>query len=414
MSTGLDLSPVPLSERTASVLDVALLFAGANIVTTTLVTGGALGTSHPWREVLLTVGVGILVGTLPIALLARLGPRYGLPSMVLLRSVFGTLGAAGVSLILVLTNFAWIALNNVIAASALEGLVGGRAIGWSLLVGLLAIAVAALGPRSMALFDRVAVPLMALIGALLTLRLLQVDRGTATLGFDTGAGFFSGLDLIVGYQVSWSLMFADYTRFQSRERSASLSVLLGLCLTSSWLMLVGARSAQLGGGSDPTDMILGLGLPAIALIIVALSTITTNFVNLFISGLALRNLWPGAPERGTILAVGAIGTALGLASPGLLDSYAGYMGLLGTLFLPLVAITLVHFSGRQAPSFEHTLDPPALRFSAIVAWALGVITYQTVSRVWPEVGATIPTLVVSALAYRLSVPIAWPGSRSIR
>lgn len=408
MDAGLDLEPIPAERRTAGVLDVALLFAGANIVTTTLVTGGALGVATDSRTAVLVVGAGILVGTGPIAVLARLGPRYGLPSMVLLRSVFGRRGASGVSALLVVTNFAWIALNNVIAARSLAGLVGGRVDLWSVLVGAIAVAVALAGPRAMALFDRVAVPLMGLIGVGLTWRLfLRATEGALAQSAASVApslGFLSGLDLVAGYQISWSLMFADYTRYQSREAPASLAVLLGLSISSAWLMLVGARAAQLGGGADPTEMVLGLGLPVGALLVVALSTITTNFVNLYLSSLALRTLVPRAPARPTVLLVGVVGTAFGLLEPELLERYGAFMSLLGTLLLPIVAVTLVHFFLLGTSARSGSVDPqhpPELRFAALGAWLLGVATYQLCLRSLPDLGATVPTLLVAGASYAL-------------
>src|SRR5688572_5794974 len=114
MDSGLDLRPVPLEERRASTLDVLLVFAGANIVTTTLVTGGSIATAFSWPQTMLVIVAGTLGGTALVALLATLGPRHALPTMVLLRRPFGDGGAVLVSLLLVLTNFAWIALNNVI------------------------------------------------------------------------------------------------------------------------------------------------------------------------------------------------------------------------------------------------------------------------------------------------------------
>ena len=136
MDSGLDLGPVPLERRTASVLDVLLVFAGANIVTTTLVTGGSVGNAFSWPRTVLVIVVGTLAGVALLALLARrLGPRFGLPTMVLLRQPFGDRGAEAISFLLLITNFAWIALNNVIAARALAGIVLGSARSWSVLGG---------------------------------------------------------------------------------------------------------------------------------------------------------------------------------------------------------------------------------------------------------------------------------------
>ncbi len=395
METGLDLAPVPEARRSSSIADVALLFAGANVVATTLVTGGALGVQASPGRTLTIVLLGVALGTAPLAVLARLGPRSGLPSMVLLRQPFGSAGAAAISLLLIVTNFAWIALNNVIAASALARLVGGPESGWSLLMGGLAVILALAGPRAMAMFDRFAVPAMAVLGGSLTLALLRGGGGPAVAPPPTEIGVLAGLDLVAGYQVSWSLMFADYTRFQRREGQASTSVFLGLSLSSAWLMLVGAAAARAGGGADPTAMILGLGLPAVALLVVALSTLTTNFVNLYLSSLALKNLAPRARGGWVVVGLGAVGTGFGLLSPGLLDRYAIFMGYLGTLLLPIVAITLVHFFvGARRPS-----PAGAVRPAAVMAWAIGVVVYQAVSRLWPVFGATIPTLIAAGVAY---------------
>jgi purine-cytosine permease-like protein len=130
----------------------------------------------------------------------------------------------------------------------------------------------------------------------------------------------------------------------------------------------------------------------------ALSTITTNFVNLYLSALAVRNLWHTAPPRPTVLLVGAIGTLFGLLSPNLLDQYAGFMGWIGTSFLPIAAITVVHFFVLHRGT---TMEARPWSVAAILAWSAGVATYQAVAHLAPRFGATVPTLVVTALSYWL-------------
>lgn len=398
MQTGLDLDPVPQAKRTASTLDVLLLFAGANIVTTTLVTGGSLAPAFSFGQAALIVGLGMVIGTVPLAVLARLGPRFGLPSMVVLRHPFGTSGAALISLLLIVTNFAWIAVNNVIAAEAMAELTDQPQALWSVVVGAVAIGVALFGPRAMALFDRFAVPLLLLVGIALTVQLFSVEgRAALARAGDGSLPLLAGLDLVAGYQVSWSLMFADYTRFQAREGMASRSVFFGLTLSSAWLMLVGAGAGLAGGGNSPTAMIMGLGLPVYALLLMALSTITTNFVNIYLSSLALKNLWPGAPQRLTVLVMGGVGTALGLASPHLLDRYTGFMVWIATLLLPIVAIVLVHFfTGRKV---EDPADTKRLVLPGIIAWGLGALAYLGFQNLDWGLGATLPALVVTAGGY---------------
>lgn len=400
MQTGLDLAPVPQENRTSSTLDVLLLFAGANIVTTTLVTGGSLAPAFSFGQAALIVGLGMVIGTVPLAVLARLGPRFGLPSMVVLRHPFGTSGAALISALLIVTNFAWIAVNNVIAAEAMAELTEQPQALWSIVVGAVAIGVALFGPRAMALFDRFAVPLLLLVGIALTVQLFSVEgRAALARAGDGSLPLLAGLDLVAGYQVSWSLMFADYTRFQAREGMASRSVFFGLTLSSAWLMLVGAGAGLASGGNSPTAMIMGLGLPVYALLLMALSTITTNFVNIYLSSLALKNLWTGAPQRLTVLVMGGIGTALGLASPHLLDRYTGFMVWIATLLLPIVAIVLVHFfTGRKV---EDPADTKRLVLPGVIAWGLGAVAYLGFQSLDWGLGATLPALAVTAGGYWL-------------
>ena len=113
------------------------------------------------------VGVGGLAGSLLIAALAELGPRLGVPSVIAARAALGLRGAGLVAVLLYATNFAWIAVNNVIAASACAQVAGrpgvaarlGRRPGRSL-----STLIVAGGPRLVALADRLAVPLLLLVG----------------------------------------------------------------------------------------------------------------------------------------------------------------------------------------------------------------------------------------------------------
>ena len=398
MDSGLDLGPVPQDRRTASVLDVLLVFAGANIVTTTLVTGGAVANAFSWPSTVLVIVVGTLAGVALFALLARLGPRFGLPTMVLLRQPFGNRGAEAISFLLLVTNFAWIALNNVIAARALADIVPGDARLWSVLVGAVAVVVTLYGPRAMAIFNRAAVPLLLIVGVALTVVIVGAGMGRLDRPGDGSMSLLGGFDVVIGYQVSWSLMFADYTRFQRREGGAALAVFLGLALSSLWLVGLGAAAARIGGANDPTAMILGAGLPISALLLMALSTITTNFVNLYLSALAVRNLWPRAPPRPTVLVVGVIGTLFGLLSPNLLDQYAAFMGWIGTGFLPIAAIAVVHFFVLHRGA---TVEARAWSMPAVIAWIAGVALYQIATRFAPQAGATAPALLASGVTYWL-------------
>jgi NCS1 family nucleobase:cation symporter-1 len=103
-----DLGPVGLEQKTQSASDLFLIFAGANIVATTLQTGATLATAHGLGAALGLIAIGTGLGSAFVAVLAPLGSRLGVPSIVAARAVFGLRGAALVALLLYVTNFAWL------------------------------------------------------------------------------------------------------------------------------------------------------------------------------------------------------------------------------------------------------------------------------------------------------------------
>ena len=107
------------------------------------------------------VAVGSVAGAALVAALAPLGPRLRVPSVIAARPALGFVGAGLVAVVLYVTNFAWIALNNVIAASACArvgaawiGPAAGSQTAWAIALGLLATLVVWLGPRAVARADR--------------------------------------------------------------------------------------------------------------------------------------------------------------------------------------------------------------------------------------------------------------------
>jgi nucleobase:cation symporter-1, NCS1 family len=406
-----DLGPVPSAERTQSPVDLFLIFAGANIVTTTLQAGAALAAGGPTGSMALVVlGSGVVAGSLLVAALAPVGPRLGVPSIIAARAVFGLRGAGLVAALLYLTNFAWIAINNAVAASvaavAVDAPGANRLL--ALAMGLAATLVVSRGARAVWLADRVAVPAMAIVATLVTVALFQTAHVSSLTGQVHSApaqpkALMHGLDIVIGYQVSWILMFADFSRYSRSGRRSAAAVFLGLALTSLWLMPVGLVSARLAGSTDPGAMIAASGVGRWGALLVALATITTNFVNIYLSSLAWKSLVPRAGDQRVIWSIGLVGTALGLLSADLLERFGEMMYLLGSLLVPVGGVLVAHFLIVRRPvRVEDLYDrsgPLAQRggisLAGVGAWAAGIAAYH----VSGTIGSFLPSLSVSIFAY---------------
>jgi nucleobase:cation symporter-1, NCS1 family len=370
-------------------------------VATTLVTGASLLPAFSVREALVLIVVGTILGSALVAALAPVGSRLGVPSVVAARAALGRPGAAGLALVLYATNFAWIALNNVIAASACAGAWGGPASRgtWAAALGLLSTAVVALGPRAVGRADRVAVPLMVLAAGAMFWRCLQQPASAWAGTGDGSLPWIRGLDVVIAYQVSWILMFADYSRYTASGRRSALAVFLGLALTSLWFMPLGTLAAAVAGSPDPGAMIQALRLPAAGAVLMALGTLTTNFVNIYLSALAWRSVFPRSSEAVSVWSIGLVGTVLSLLSRAWLDRYGDLMLVLGGLLVPVGGILLARFFWMRDVLDVEALyhAPPRVGGPAAVAWTLGAAAYYAAS----ALGGTLPALAVSAVSYRL-------------
>lgn len=392
-----DLEPIPAEQKIQSSLDLFLIFAGANVVATTFITGATVKAGLSFSSSMVAVALGSVIGALLVALLVPVGSKWGVPSIIALRAPLGRPGAHVVAVVLYLTNFAWIALNNVIAASVTEVIF--PAIGLPALavaLGVAATLIVAGGPRLVALANRAAVPLMLVAGAVLAYLAVQVVGsipGTPTV---STLSMWQALDLVIAYQVSWILMFADYSRYSPSPSRSGFAVFASLSITSILGMGLGALLCAISGSTDPGAMLAALGSPPVGAALLAVATITTNFVNIYLSALALRSLLPKIKDGPAVLVTGLIGAALSVLSREWIDGYSGFMGVLGLILIPLGGVALAQFL-----PFPKGIEPRELyevngRFArpgwpGLLAWAAGAFVYWQ----FQTTGATLPALMVS-------------------
>ncbi|MGQ0734458.1 MAG: cytosine permease [Acidobacteriota bacterium] len=399
-----DLSPIRDDEQTERPFDLFLIFVGANIVATTLQVGASLPSSFTLRVALAVIAVGAIGGAGLVAALAPIGTRLRVPSIVATRAALGLSGASTLAMLLFTTNFVWIALNNVIAGSIAVRLSGGGSIGaWAAGLGLLATLVVLRGPHAVARFNRVAVPMMFLAGAVFTAALIGTPIAVSSAAAVPLADTVRGLDVVTGYQVSWLLMFADFPRFVRSPRAAGAAVFLGLAMTAMWFMPLGLAAASIAQSADPGSMITAVGIGWWGALLIALATVTTNFVNIYMSALALRSLRPSSGDAATVWLIGGIGAALGMLSTTWIDQFASFVLLLGGVFVPIGGILLAHYfvlkTDVHVPDLYDANGPYARRRGWSLAGTLAWVSGGTVYYLAQPIGGSLPGLVASMLVY---------------
>ena len=215
-------------------------------------------------------------------------------------------------------------------------------------------------------------------------------------------------------------MFADYSRYTASERRGALAVFLGLAFTSLWFMPLGYAAARAAGSEDPGTMLDAVGLGAAGAVLLAAATLTTNFVNIYLSSLAWKSLLPRSGARGTIWSVGLLGAVLSLSKVWL-ERYADFMLLLGGLLVPVGGVLLARFFLLRRPVRVPELYDPAgplarhggFSVPGLAAWAAGAAG-AAVYFLARGIGATLPSLATSIVVLGRQAASRRPGRIPVR
>lgn len=402
-----ELGAVADQDQTQRPLDLFLIFAGANIVATTLQIGASV-TGFSWPVAMLVIAAGTVGGAWLVAALSPVGSRMRVPSIVASRAALGFHGAQIVALLLFVTNFAWIAVNNVIAASIVARLVSGPSADhqaeWAVAIGLIATITVLGGPKAVGLADRFAVPAMFLAGIAMTIACLRVEWPAFTGAPATLVDILRGFDWPFGYQTTWLLMFADYSRYSRSGRQSTWAVFAGLGVTALWFMPLGLIASMVARSSDPGTMVFALGLGWWGGLLIVLGTLTTNFVNIYMSALALKSLRPATGNRTSIWLIGGIGAALSVMNTVWIEQFANFIGVLAGIFVPIGGLLVAHFLILKRTHRAADLYPgssgsaPAVGLwstAGMTSWIAGAAVFYLAR----PIGGTAPSLVTSILIY---------------
>ena len=228
-----------------------------------------------------------------------------------------------------------------------------------------------------------------------------------------GLSTWQGIDIVVGVTVSWVPLAADYTRFARSPRGAFWGTGLGYLIPDALLLGLGAVILLTRGVGDaaalPAAVAAGGIVALLALFVLTVAETDEAFANAYSGAVSLQNLFPAAPQRLLVVATTTVGTLGALALE--LTSFASFLYLLGSFFVPLFAVLLADWlvSGRSYEAGD-VFGAPAWRPGMLAAWVVGFGTYQYLSPTGPErwvelvqrldppawgIGATLPSFVAA-------------------
>ncbi len=430
------LIPVPAEDRHYKFMNMTATWICANANPSSWYVGcvvGALGMAGAFWAAL----IGNPLSYLFLALVGLIGFMIGTSTTALTRVSFGVHGAKLPSLFNTMAFFGWSGVNTYIAAGSLVYLLNSG-------LGI------PLGNFSMALSAVIIMMISGFIAIFGGSRAIRVSENVASIGLMSlsiwiavvvigsfsfsdimawrpdesyAISFGGAIDVIAALGISWVICVADYTRYTNSRQAATLAPLIGATVGMFWFCLIGSLSVigmavKTGtfdpNFADPATICESLGMGLVAHVLIVFSTIAVNLINIYSSGFAASNVSDALKPRTSMILVAILSLLVALSPLVLgsfLDMFQVFLGYLGVVFPPSIAIIVVDFyllRGRKyRPEYLAKVNGPywytcGINWYCIVCWLIGAGSYFLALRlpaIANTMGAVFFCLLVTAVCY---------------
>ena len=420
---GYSLEPVPEKERTYSFWHNFAIWFGSDAGIAVFWAGALLTPALSLATATALIILGVVLGNIFMALVAVMGYRTGVPTMVLARGALGVRGSVLPSILNYIQLIGWSAIMIVVGAKAadqvLTMLTGVSTYYlWVIVIGVVLTLWSYLGPEKWKTLESVSVALLLVLTAWLTYVTL-IKFNISELMFKPGTdgmSYWLGLDLVVAMPISWVPLVADYARFSRSLGGSFWGTYIGHFISCALFYFIGALTNVAVGAPDPIAIIASYGLGIPAMLIIIFSTLTTGFLDIYSAAITLKNVAPRVSVKKQILIVGAVSTAVAIFFP--TEAYEWFLLLLVSVFVPLAVIMVIDY-------FIRGYDPKELlkkggkywyrsgvNVTAVAIWAassafclllntssiLG-IEIPVITDIASNYGSSLPTLALTAILY---------------
>ena len=388
-------------EKRTGLFANGIIWFGVAISVSEIEAGIEIGAAAARDSLWLPLVLGHILGGILLFFVGLIGARVRLNAMETTKSTFGKYGSKFFAALNTFQLLAWVAVLNAQGASALAGL--NLPISFPLTCVILAALIAAwvyVGIRRSANVTTVVMTALTILLAILSVKLFGLGSGSsAAANVASAAGnaatatalkFWNIFEISIAMPISWLPVISDYTKDAEKPVKATAISAIAYTFASLWMYIIGIEISGIGASNNIAQAILlaGLGVPGI--IIVVLSTVTTNFLAANSAGESSKAIYSKINPKIAGVVVSFLSAALAIS--GIMEHYISFLYLIASVFAPMAAVLLVsfYFSKDRTESLGVWLWN-------IFAWLAGFIAYQ-VAEHFDSVflGPTLLAVIVSA------------------
>lgn len=405
---------IPEEKRDRGFWQIFVIWAGFSIVITNFLLGSLTvnaGLTVGFAAAVISIGA---IGAI-IYLGTRIAATEGTAGTTAMRAPFGIQGRVIPSLAMMLATVGWFGVQTGIVASSTQEILGNFGLSlpfWLLaaVLGVVMASVAVFGYEWIEWLNKIAVPIMAALLALVVYQIvtnygLQISGGS-------GMSFWAALNVFPAATAAYLLVSMDYGRYgeASNPSAPSWGATIAWVLFAIVLAGIGILAAAAAGTWDPVQITIELGLGSVGLLLLVAGSWTTNVTNVYAGGMALTQI-TGMKRVYMTTVTGLAGTALAIGGIYSIGGIQGFLSALTITLVPTTGILLVHYYLVDGDFDTDELFNTGGKYwylsgwnpAAILAWIVGA-AFAVFTPEW-TVPALSSGLVAGGIYYVVKAPI---------
>ena len=257
----------------------AVIWFGTAISVSEIEAGIGIGAASSLNSLWVPLVLGHILGGILLFLIGYIGASVRQNAMEVTSTTYGKYGAKFFAILNVMQLVAWVAVLNAQGATALASL--NLPISFPVTCIILAALIALwvyLGLQRVSKITTVVMTILTALLIIISFRFLGFGSNAAGTLTSNSLGFWNIFEISIAMPISWLPVISDYTKDVEKPVKATLVSAIAYSLASLWMYFIGIEIANIGANYTIAQAILLANLGTIGIIIVVLSTVTTNFV----------------------------------------------------------------------------------------------------------------------------------------
>ena len=404
------INPVPTKHRILRGFDYFILWSGLGVGLLVFSAGSFLSEA-PFYHALLAIIIGSIAGSVLLSMAGKIGSDHAVPSLIGIRPAFGLYGSYLAAVLNIIQLIGWTTFEILILSKAAEQLTNIHvAFVWNILFGVIITLLGIFGPLFLVKqwLSKFAIWIVYASSAIILVTLLFQNIPDVMAEEGKDMSFFVALDIVIAMPISWMPLVSDYNRFAKTSRSAFMGTLIGFSI-SNIIFYVGGL---LFGVGDISSIIISIQsiLFGFILLVLIVDEIDNAFADIYSAAISSQSIFHNLNQRHLIIGFSIVSTILAIFVS--IEGYEQFLFLIGALFIPLFGVILTDYfvirRGKYQNDMMYGNKIIKIGYPAIIAWAIGTVSYYLLSQLspiylaqLPTIGSTIPSLIISSLLYLL-------------